>query len=178
VEREYDLFEQMPDGSPMWRGHASGLLEVRRKLTELSKGTLNECFAMHLPTKEVVARINVRTAKGTKPVVFQITYNSNLGGARAEFFRLHGYEVISAIGNEAARVLLTIPQQFDLFVVGDGAPQEARREMVSWLKANYPNLRILAVNSPAVGALPGADYNARLNGPESLLPLMAAALGH
>lgn len=64
MEREYDLFEQMPDGSPMWRGHASGFLEVRRRLEELSKATLNESFAMHLPTKEIVARINARTAEG------------------------------------------------------------------------------------------------------------------
>lgn len=64
MEREYDLFEQMPDGSPIWRGHVSGFLEVRRRLEELSKATVNECFAMHLLTKEIVARINVRTPEG------------------------------------------------------------------------------------------------------------------
>lgn len=162
----------------MWRGRASGLLEVRQKLQRLSKITSNECYAIHIPTKEIVARVNVRTGKGRKPVVFQITYNPKLGNLRAEVLRLHGYEVVSAMGNEAAKVILSIPQEFDLFVVGDGAAQNERREMVSWLKANFPKIQIIAVNSPPLAELPGADYNAKLNGPETLLPVMGAALGH
>jgi hypothetical protein len=58
MERDYDLFERFPDGSPMWRGRAKGLLEVRRTLSELSATTSNECLVMHLPTKDIVARVN------------------------------------------------------------------------------------------------------------------------
>jgi hypothetical protein len=58
VNREYELFEKLPDGSPIWRGHVVGLQYAQLKLTEIAKATTNECFAMHLPTKEVVLRLN------------------------------------------------------------------------------------------------------------------------
>lgn len=178
MEREYELFEQFPDGSPLWRGHASGLEEVRQRLQEIAKETANECFAMYLPTKEIVARLNARKPSGTlrKRVVFQIGYDAARTQARTEILRLHGYEVISVIGNEAAKLVLDMPQACDLFMVGHAAPEERRAEMVAWLKAKYPKTQILALNSPQIGKLPGADYNVKLNGPELWLPLIASAL--
>jgi hypothetical protein len=56
VKRGYDLFEQLPDGSELWRRHVQGLLEAQRELLEMSKTTKNDCFAMHFKTKEIVAR--------------------------------------------------------------------------------------------------------------------------
>ena len=56
MNREYDLFEKLPDGSELWRRHVHGLLEARGELVELSRTTKNDCFAMHLKTKEIVAR--------------------------------------------------------------------------------------------------------------------------
>ena len=177
MEREYELFEQLPDGSPMWRGHVSGLHEARRKLEELSKVTTNEYFAMHLPTKEIVARVNVRTARGKKPVIFQIAYDHKRACARTEIFKVHGYEVVTVVGNEAAQVALSMPQDYDLFIVGDAAPEETRRDMVAWLKENNPGVRILALNPPLIPELVGADYNVNLNGPKTLLPVIATAIG-
>jgi hypothetical protein len=57
-EREYDLFERFPDGSPIWRGRASGLNDAEAKLRNLASTTTNECFALYLPTKEIVLRVN------------------------------------------------------------------------------------------------------------------------
>ena len=57
-EREYDLFERFPDGSPIWRGRASGLNDAEVKLRSLAGTTSNECFALYLPTKEIVLRAN------------------------------------------------------------------------------------------------------------------------
>ncbi|MGH9436372.1 MAG: hypothetical protein ACRD22_00405 [Terriglobia bacterium] len=169
MERDYDLFEQLADGTPMWRGHASGLHDARRQLREVSNTTQNECFVMYLPTKEIVARLNVRTSDGRKPFLFQITYDEKLAKARAEVLRLQGYEVVTMFGNEAAKVVLSMPQECDLFVVGHAAPEKTRREMVAWLKENYPGVRILALNPPLIRELVGADYNVKLNGPETLL---------
>lgn len=56
MEREYDIFEQFPDGFPVWRGHASGLGNATLMLQQIAKNTRNECFAMYVPTKEIVAR--------------------------------------------------------------------------------------------------------------------------
>ena len=177
MQREYDLFEQLVDGSTTWRGHASGLHEARRKLQTIARTTSNLCFVFHIPTQQVVARLNVRTGSGKKPVVFQITYDPNRAPGRAEVLKHHGYEVITVIGNEAAKVILSMRQSCDLFIVGHAAPEETRRDMVEWLKANYPDVRILALNPPLVQELVGADYNVELNGPETLLPIIATAVG-
>lgn len=176
MEREYDLFEQLADGST-WRGHASGLHEARRKLQTMARTTSNLCYVFHTPTQQIVARLNVRTGSGKKPVVFQITYDPNRAPGRAEVLKLHGYEVITVIGNEAAKVILSMRQDCDLFIVGHAAPEETRRDMVEWLKANYPDVPILAVNPPPIRELVGADYNIKINGPETLLPVIATAVG-
>jgi hypothetical protein len=175
VEREYDLFEQFADGSYMWRAHASGLSAVRSKLDELSRTTTNVCFAMYVPDKAVVARVNVSSRSTAKPLLFQIGYENNLLAARSEVLRGHGYDVVSVIGNEAAKVVLNLPQHWDLFILGDHAPEERRKEMVSWLKTRYPEVPVLALNPPSTREIPGADYNVEQNGPELWLPVIASA---
>jgi hypothetical protein len=112
-----------------------------------------------------------------RPLVIQIAYDTRLATARTETLRLHGYEVVSVIGNEAAKVVLSLPHDCDFFIVGHGAPEDARQEMVAWLRAKYPGVRILALNSPEIRELVGADYNVKLNGPEVWLPMIATALG-
>jgi len=105
--------------------------------------------------------------------VFQIGYDTGRAQARTKQLRLHGYEVVSVVGNEA-KLVLTLPQECDFFIVGHAAPEERRAEMVAWLKAKYPQIRILAVNGPQICELAGADFNVKLNGPEVWLPLIAS----
>ena len=72
--------------------------------------------------------------------------------------------------------MLSVPEQYDFFIVGHAAADQVREEMVLWLKAHYPGVRILALNPPKVSELAGADYNVKLNGPETWLPVIASAL--
>lgn len=58
MDREYDLFERMSDGSLKWRGLARGLEETQVKLQKLAKETTNECLAVYTPDSNVVARLN------------------------------------------------------------------------------------------------------------------------
>jgi hypothetical protein len=58
VNRDYDLFEILPDGSPIWKELVSGLAEAIRKLEELGKETKNEVRLMHVPTNTVIATVN------------------------------------------------------------------------------------------------------------------------
>jgi len=46
----------------------------------------------------------------------------------------------------------------DLFIVDYTSPERTRKEMGGWLKANYPKVKIIALN-PAKDQLIGADYN-------------------
>ena len=80
-------------------------------------------------------------------------------------------------GNQAAKFLLSSTEQdhYDLFVIGDSAPEATRLEMAAWLKAKYPRVKILALNPPDQ-QVPCADYNIRLNGPETWLPIVKEEL--
>src|SRR5207244_7047991 len=98
-------------------------------------------------THQVVAQRNVPQAKGrTVKRIFQIAYDEGIGFRRAQLLRELGYGVISALGNEAAKVLLSSIQHYDLFILGHAAPESSRRAIVAWLRANYPRFKIIALN--------------------------------
>jgi hypothetical protein len=62
LNREYDIFERLPDGTHLWKDYVVGLEEARRKLQELAALSKNEHYAIHTPTKDIAARVNVREA--------------------------------------------------------------------------------------------------------------------
>ena len=173
---QYDLFEVLTNGSIVQRASVSGLEAAWQKLYDLAKQTGNECFALHAPTRQVVAQVNVPLAlERARKLIFQIAYTETLGIARSEELTRRGYRVTTVIGNERAKIVLTdSPQHYDLFVLGHGAPDKARSEMVAWLRVKYPNVKILGLNS-IQGRLREADYNVLLDGPETWMPIVARA---
>ena len=179
VEREYDIFACLPDGSILWHDSASGLRNTRLKLQKLVRDTGKEFFAMHLLTREIVFAVDVATvsAERADKRIFQIAYNDRLRLARAELLRHRGYPVTSVVGNAAAKLLLTTlhPDQAGivLFIVGHDAPEKTRKEMVDWLRTNFPKSKILVLNPPNQ-EVQEADYNVVQNGPEAWLPIVSA----
>jgi len=168
----YEIFEVLPDGSALRISRVSGLEFANLALQELAKRTKNECFIADARTRRVVAQLNVSQGKlrATKRI-FQIAYDEQLGLRRAELLRSLGYGVISVIGNDPAKVLLTSILHYDLFILGHAAPEETRTEMIDWIKVKYPRVKILALNAPHQQLL-NADCNVTLNGPENWLPLV------
>jgi prophage DNA circulation protein len=55
MEREYDLFEVLSDGAPLWRQMVAGRDNAVRKLTELSQQTSHEIRVMHVLTNTLIA---------------------------------------------------------------------------------------------------------------------------
>jgi hypothetical protein len=55
MERDYDLFEVLPDGGLIWREMVPGDEKAVRKLVELSKRTSNEIRVMHILTNTLIA---------------------------------------------------------------------------------------------------------------------------
>ena len=107
--------------------------------------------------------------------MFQIGYNEKELNARAELLRRCGHEVISAADNEAAKRVLVSIHNVDVFVVGHTAPEQTREEMVDWLKASFPKVKIVALIPSANRQLPHADYNVVLNDSYEWSSLLAAA---
>jgi hypothetical protein len=64
MDRVYDIFERFPDGGLMWRGCVTGLEIAKGTLHHFASKSENEFHAMHTPTKEIVARVNIGGAKG------------------------------------------------------------------------------------------------------------------
>jgi len=113
------------------------------------------------------------TSKGDG--VFQIAYDETLLITRAELLKNRGYEVSSVLGNDGAKHILDRRERYRLFIVGHAAARETREEMVRWLKVNFPDTKILALNPPHHAKLAEADYNLILNGPEEWLSVVANA---
>ena len=84
---------------------------------------------------------------------------------------------MDVIGNRAAKAVLRSIQHYDLFIVGHPTPEETRREMVAWLKAQYPGVKILAVNPPNE-QVANADYNLWQDGQENWLAIISQELAH
>jgi hypothetical protein len=63
MERDYDLFEVLPDGAVIWKETVPGHENAIRKLRELSKQTSNEVRVMHVLTKTLIASMNAPKAQ-------------------------------------------------------------------------------------------------------------------
>ena len=173
MHRVYEIFEVPPNGSPQKVTVVSGVEFAKVVLEGLAKRTSNECFATDAKTRQVVMQLNLPTTNQLRRI-FQVTYDEELGLHRAELLKARGYSVISVIGNEAAKVLLSSVQHYDLFIVGYAAPEETRREIVEWLKAQYPSVKILALN-PSHQQVPAADFNVPEDAPENWLAIVSTA---
>ena len=107
--------------------------------------------------------------------VFQVAYDQARVYDRARLLRQHGCHVQSVIGNDAAKVMLSGRPYYDVFIIGSDGPEEMRREMVRWLRRNYPGQRILDLNPTANRKLDGLKYNARTDSPSEWLQLIEGA---
>jgi len=48
ANRDYDIFEEFPDGSTIWRACVFGMANVEAKMTELAIQSNNKFFALNL----------------------------------------------------------------------------------------------------------------------------------
>jgi hypothetical protein len=164
----FDILKVESSG-PRWMEAAANLERARARVKILAASSPGEYVIANKKTGEKVS------IKGkTKRILFQIGYDEKGINARAELLRRFGHEVISVTHNEAAKVALSSYHDVDLFIVGHTAPEQTRKDMVAWLKANYPKVKIVALN-PSKDQLIGADYNVVLNGHDEWLALLAAA---
>jgi len=67
VDRNYDLFEILPDGSPMWKCAVAGHENAVQQLRELARHTSNELRIMHLSTNTIIAVLNAPPHSGDTP---------------------------------------------------------------------------------------------------------------
>src|SRR5229473_5826276 len=166
----FNIFKVESDG-PRWMEAAATMERARARVKLLATSSPGEYIIANQKTGE---KISIKPK--IKRILFQIGYDEKGLNARAELLRRFGHEVISVTHNEAAKVALSSFRDVDLFIVDYKAPEQTRKEMVGWLKANYPKVKIIALN-PSKDQLIGADYNVVLNDHDEWLSLLAAAAG-
>ena len=59
MNRAYEIFEVLPNGSPQRVNVVSGLQLAKSQLRELANHTTSECFAADAETHQIVAQMNV-----------------------------------------------------------------------------------------------------------------------
>ena len=164
----FDILKVESSG-PRWMETAVDLERAKARVKVLAASSPGAYIIFN---QETGLRIEIKSE--TKRIVFQIGYDEKGLNARAELLRRFGHEVISVTHNEAAKVALGSYRDVDVFIVGYTAPERTRKEMVAWLKANYPKVKIVALN-PSKDQLLGADCNVVLNDHDEWLSLLAAA---
>ena len=168
----YELFEFLPDRSLSWRGHVRGLRGAQATVWKLADEAGTECFAVDSTGTDIIlARTPLRGAKR----IFQIAYSTALA-TRAHLLLRNGYDVTSVSGNQVAQFVLQGNSAYDLFVLGHGAPQAVRIQMVAWLRSRYPNVRVVALNARG-HVIDGLRFNAPNEPSSAWLLIVSAAFG-
>ena len=165
----FHIFKVQSDGSLRWVEAAADVERAKARARALAGSSPSEYVISNLTGE----KISIKTPP--KRIVFQIGYDEKDLNARAELFRRCGHQVMSVAENEAAKRALTSIQNVDVFVVGHTAPEETRKEMVDWLKANFPKIKVVALIPSASRPLASADFNIVLNDWDEWLSLLAAA---
>ena len=166
----FHIFKMQSDGSLRWVGAAADVERAKARAKALAASSPGEYVISNLTGE----KISIKSP--AKQIVFQIGYDEKNLNARAELFRRVGHHVISVPDNEAAKLALTSIEKVDVFVVGQSAPEQTRKEMVDWLKTNFPNVKVVALIPSANRHLPRADYNIVLDDWDEWLSLLAAAV--
>ena len=63
MDRDYDIFERFPDTSSRCLIRVHGTRHVSNVLEAQGKRTKNECFAVNVRTREIIARVNDKAAR-------------------------------------------------------------------------------------------------------------------
>ena len=164
----FHIFKVQSDGSRRWMEGAVNVERAQARAKILAASSPGEYVITNLTGQEISVKSQ------PKRIMFQIGYDQREMNARAELFRRVGHEVISVADNEAAKRALSSIRSVDVFVVGYTAPEPTRKEMVDWLKENFPKVKIVALIPSANHQLPHADYNIVLNDWDEWISLLAA----
>lgn len=162
----FHVFKVKSDGTLQW---LEGAVSVERATARVKVLTASS------PGEYVITNLTGKVEFPPKRIMFQIGYDEKELNARAEMFRRCGLEVISVSDNDSAKRALSSIRNVDVFVVGHAAPEQTRREMVEWLKATFPKVKIVALIPSANRELSRADYNIVLNDWDKWPSLLAVA---
>lgn len=150
---QFDIFKVQPDRSLRWLEAAASMETAEARVKKLPPGEY-----VIIADQHTAKRIFIKAP--AKQIVFQIGYEDYRGSAaRESLFRSFGHEVVSVADNDAAKLALASIPLVDVFILGHTAPDQARKEVLDWLKVSFPKARIIVLIPSTTPELLGADYN-------------------
>ena len=164
----FHILKVQGGGSRHWMEGAVSVERAKARVKVLAAFSPGEYVITNLAGQEVPARSR------PKRIMFQIGYDERELNTRAELFRRVGHEVISVPDNETAKHVLASVQNVDVFVVGHSAPEQTRKEMVDWLKGNFPKVKVVALIPSTSHRLLRADCNIVLSDRDEWMSLLSA----
>ena len=167
----FNIFKVQSDCRLRWMESARDMENAKARVEKLAASLPGE----YVITAQTGEKISIKSPH--KRIMFQIGYDEKELKVRAELFRRFGHEVISVADNDAAKRVLTSIQNVDVFIVGHAAPEQTRKEMVAWLKTNFPRIKIVALIPPGNPQLESVDCSVVLNDWNEWLLLLEAATG-
>ena len=75
--------------------------------------------------------------------ILHVAYDSLLLEVRESALERHGYHVVSVMGNEAAKRIVS--PAADMVIIGNGGSLDERTEMVNWLAENWPQIAVVVM---------------------------------
>lgn len=108
--------------------------------------------------------------------MLSVAFNSALMKTREALLRSRGYTVTSVLGAEPAKA--AAGQGFDVFAVGHAAPWTERRDLVRWLKQNFPGVPVVCLlRNRFEEPIPEADCSTDVEDPKGWLAAVEKCMG-
>ena len=99
-------------------------------------------------TRDTTApRFLVPQSELRKKRILHVEFDRVLLATRHALLETAGFEVISCFSGMAAREVSTGSAHFDLFLIGHAAPIDERTDLVTWIRAHFPRVAIVALRS-------------------------------
>jgi CheY-like chemotaxis protein len=92
-------------------------------------------------------RYTVPEGELRKKRILHVEFDRVLLATRHALLETAGFEVISCFSGMAAREVSTGNARFDLFLIGHAAPIDERTDLVTWIRAHFPRIAIVALRS-------------------------------
>ena len=104
-----------------------------------------------------------------KKKILHVEFDRTLLTTRHALLETAGFDVVSCFSGMAAREVSSGNAQFDLFLIGHAASIHERTDLITWIRAHFPGVAVVALRSrdtdlsPAGDATTGADPTELLN---------------
>lgn len=157
MHREYDVFKRVNEKSSQWLFSIHGLFEACERLKLEAGKTTAEVFVQHVKSGQLMARVNIAPADRPRALFFIDYDREHAAGAFAGLMNL-GFTMTTHYQSDTARVVLGLPQGYDFFILGHGAPDAERSELCEFIRERCPAALVLALNAQAI-RLACADLN-------------------